>query len=276
MLFRQLLNGDTKAKSLKKRTEQNLSANSARTVKTMRRDKAIAFVIISALALTLVRPCAAQNPATMKTFFSQVYPGIFVGVNASQEVSPAQNITLRLWVECRSLDVAMDSLNMSVYGFELGKEKILLKDVVCIAARTPLAFNQTRVYNYTVPVPSDVWDTTYAELGFSYKIADEPHEYNPGFSLTLVRNVYLENLERQLRSLNESYAVLNATYWALNGTYAQLNESYSELRQNYTSLQVNVGELDNVRRVVAILVVTAVFFIATTFYLVIRKPRESW
>jgi hypothetical protein len=242
----------------------------------MKPEKTIALVIIFALALSFVRPCAAQDPAAMRTFFSQVYPGIFVGVNASQEVSPAQNITLRLWVECRSLDVAIDSLNISVYGFELGKEKVLLKDVVCIANRTLLTFNQTRVYNYTVPVPSDVWDTTYAELDFSYKIADEPHEYSPSFSLTLVRNVYLENLERQLKSLNESYAVLNATYWALNGTYAQLNESYSELRQNYTSLQVNVGELDNARRVVAILVVTTVFFIATTFYLVIRKPRESW
>jgi hypothetical protein len=57
-----------------------------------------------------------------------------------------------------------------------------------------------------VPVLNDVWDTTYAELDFICKIADESHAYNPGFSLTLVRNVYLENLEKQLKSLNESYA----------------------------------------------------------------------
>jgi hypothetical protein len=37
-----------------------------------------------------------------------------------------------------------------------------------------------------------------------------------------------------------------------------------------------MNELDNTRRVAVILAITTVFFVATTVFMVMRKPNESW
>jgi hypothetical protein len=65
-------------------------------------------------------------------------------------------------------------------------------------------------------------------------------------------------------------------YANLNGDFEQLNNTYWELQANYTSLTGNLGELDNTRRLSTILGVTTAFFVATTVYLVVRKPKEIW
>jgi hypothetical protein len=38
----------------------------------------------------------------------------------------------------------------------------------------------------------------------------------------------------------------------------------------------NLGELDNTRRLTTVLAITTVLFVATTVYLVMRKPKEIW
>jgi hypothetical protein len=181
-----------------------------------------------------------------------------IKLNATGETVPGQNLTFILSITCRSLDVTVDSLNVSIYGYREGKEKTLLLNRRCIASATPLNFNQTITYQNDTAIPEDVWDTTYAELQCAYRIADEPKRLDKVVAITYVRNVYLEELERKLQELNETYQQL----W---GNYTMLNETY------WTQ---GVIELENTRRVVAILVVTTVFFIATTLYLVLKKPRE--
>lgn len=121
-----------------------------------------------------------------------------------------------------------------------------------------------------------MWDTTYVDLHLSYMIGGEPHAYSPSFSATLIRNVYLEDLEQQLKNLNESLRSLNNTYWRLNSTYVQLNQTYWNLQRKYNSTQTNAEDLYNARRVTVILGITATFFVASTVYLIIRKPREYW
>jgi len=48
------------------------------------------------------------------------------------------------------------------------------------------------------------------------------------------------------------------------------------LNETYWSLKGSSNELGNTRTAVGILAVTTVFFVATTLYLVMRKPKESW
>jgi len=145
-----------------------------------------------------------------------------------------------------------------------------------VLTNTSLLFTNTTEYVYDVLVPSDVWGVVQGELHVEYLVVDQAIVRDESFTMTFVRNVYWEELERQFQALNDTYQLLNSTYWSLNDTYALLNQTYWELQQNYTSLQGVTNELDGTRRVVAILVVTTVFFIATTAYLVIRKPRQYW
>lgn len=249
------------------------------------------------LTLTLVKStAAAQTSDDMQTFFSGEYAGISIQVNATQKTVPGANITINLWINCTADGVYLDYLNLSIYGyshFKYGLEKTTL-NATCIMQKASLIFNHTSEYNYTVPVPSNVWDLTYAELRLKYTIKADLLEHNESFPITTVRNVLWEELEETLRLLNETYQRLNNTYWQLNSTFGQLsqifweafqmnltaenlallNRTYWELQENSTAFQGNVNELNNTRTAVGVLAITTVFFVATTIYMVMRKPKQ--
>jgi hypothetical protein len=220
------------------------------------------------IASALARAAAAQSPSEARNYFSKDYIGISVAVKGTNETVPGENMTVYIWVNCTADNVKVDDLSLSVYGFIGGQEKILLNTTHTLT-NAPLVFNETNQFEYNVSVPNNIWDSTFGELNLQYSILGTPFTENPSFSMTMIRNVYLEELEDQLRSLNQSYQELNSTY-------DQLNQTYWQLQQNYTSLQGSVFELDNTRRVVAVLVVISVFFVATTVYLFLRRPRDYW
>lgn len=243
------------------------------------------------LALTLVKSITAQTPEEMETFFSSKYVGISIQVNATRETVPGANITIKLLVNCTADDVYVDYLNLSVYGykhFKYGLEKDTLTSE-CVMKQSFLVYHNASRHNYTIPVPSEVWDLTYAELHSKYTVGIAPFGFDETFSITTVRNILWEELEEKLEWLNQTYQKLNNTYWQLNSTVEQLNqtfwqmfqmnltaESLAHLNETYWSFKGSSNELGNTRTAVGILAVTTVFFVATTLYLVMRKPKESW
>ena len=240
----------------------------------MRRDKIVAIIVLVGLmSLAFVSGIKAQLPDELKTFFSTSYPGypgFSLRVDATNETDPGKNVTLRLWANCTSSDVFyMECFNMSVYGFKLsGPEEAALYSAV-LASNVPLVFNQTIDKTYVVPVPSDVYGPVFCRLYVKYVIADEPVLRKEGFAITSVRNIYYENLKNDFQQLNQSYQQLNETY-------GQLNQTYWELQENYTNLLKSMTDLSNTRMLATVFLVTTVFFVATTLYLTLRKPRESW
>ena len=130
-------------------------------------------------------------------------------------------------------------------------------------------FDKTKEFNATVLMPAGIWEATYAELHCTYTldILQENHDETAGFTMTVVKNTYLEGLKKQL-------ADLNSTYLQLNSTYTQLNQTYWELREKYNATAGSVNDLDSTRRAAVVLAITTMIFVASTIYLVIRKPRE--
>lgn len=234
------------------------------------------------LTLALIQNTTAKTSDGMHTFFSKEYVGISIEFRAPQETSPGENITISLWINCTAANMKIENLTLSIYGFRYGKEKILLKSVHEIESTFPLIFNDTKQYDYTVYIPHDVWDALYAEMHIEYTVVDSTFEENPNFSITIVRNVYLEQLENAFKNLNYTYWQLNQTFWEcfqMNLTKENLdglNQTYWELQQNYTSVQGSLIELGNTRIAVIILAITTIFFVATTFYVVMRKPKQYW
>ena len=236
------------------------------------------------LALTLVKSTTAQTPKEMQTFFSNKYVGISIQLNATRETVPGANITITLLVNCTSDDVYVDYLNLSVYGYkhvEYALEKDTLTSV-CVMKQTSLALHNASRHNYTISVPSEVWDLTYAELHSKYTVVSEPFGFDETFSITTVRNLRWEELEEKYQKLNDTYWQLNSSVEQLNQTFweiFQMNltaESLDSLNETYLGLKGSSNELGNTRMAVGILAVTTVFFVVTTLYLVMRKPRESW
>jgi hypothetical protein len=246
-------------------------------LKKLRRLATICATLI--LALTFIQSTTAQKPNDIQTFFSKNYPGISIEVNATRETVPGENMTVNIWVNCTAVGVHVDQLAFKVHGFRYGREKTLLNSS-CVIENTSLIFSDTSQYSYMVPMPDDVWDVTQAELLLKYVIMDSAQEYNPSFSFTVVRNVYLEELENKFESLNSTFEQLNQTFlecFEMNfsaESLASLNQTYWELQQNSTSLQENLSGLENARQAIIVLAITTVFFIATTIYMVMRKPKQ--
>lgn len=237
---------------------------------------ALATVLVSVLLfLTIVASVKAQT-GELQGFFSAEYGGISVEVEGTREILPGGNMTIVLTVNCTAEGVHISYLNASVYGFINGRTQTLISSRTIIND-TSLQFNQANRTEYTVMAPANVWGITYGQLFLSYAIKDLPStERNPGFPLTTVRNLHLETLESRFEFLNRTYVQLSQSYMNLSQDYDELRMNYSQLQGNYSQLQGNVIDFDNTRRVAVILTVTTVFFVATTLYMIMRRPREYW
>lgn len=231
----------------------------------------IMFVVAAILALGFVRNIEAQEPQQVtQTFLDSTAFGIRIQVNATGEVQPTENATIVLTLTNQT-EVYVTYFNLSVFGFLNGTTRILMAN----ASEADFSLtNSSRTFNYTFVVPEWVWGATYGEikLGHSAKygpVTVQNEGFVFGFSMTNVRNVFLEGLEH-------NFADLRQMYEQLNHTYAELNRTYVELARNFSTLQGTVSDLDNTRRVAAVFGITTVIFVATTLYFVLRKPREYW
>jgi len=266
-------------------------------------------IIVIALVLAQVRIARSQN--NLQTFHSKDdLAGISIRIDATPETAPGGNMTIATWVNCTATGVLVEQLNMTIYGFEGGANKTQLTTIDVMENKT-LTFNSVNESSNTLTVPNDVWDSTYADLHLKYFIYNSGFEYNPSFSLTIVTNIYYEQLKQDFSNLNNSYIQLNSTYMQLNDNYSQLNANYSQLNEaynelnsaysalnsnysqlrntydqlnqtyfdlqrNYTQLQGSVNDLNNTRQLATVLGVTSIFFVATTVYLATRRPKSTW
>ena len=236
------------------------------------------------LALTLVKSTTAQTPAkNIKTFFDSEIPGIKIQVNATTVTQPSQNITATLNLKSQTT-VEVTYFNLSIFGFINGTYKTLIANITDSGFSL---YSASKEYTRTFKVPEQVWGVTYGEIVLTYTarygvVTIDLEKLTCGFTMTDVENIYLKNIEEELKASTSTFNLLNQTFWEsflMNlsaENLARLNQTYWELQQNYTALRGNLNELGNTRTAVGILAVTTVFFVATTLYLVMRKPKESW
>jgi hypothetical protein len=227
-------------------------------------------IIISIILFATICNVKAQSE-NMQTFFDHEIPGIKITVNATAETQPYENITVKITINPLEEEVNIKYFNLSVFGFINGTHKTMIYNITV----------NNFPFNDTFTVPEQVWGVTYGEITLTYDVKyviDQgptitiPYENFIGFPMTRVKNVYLETVEEQFRNLNSTFEQLNQTFW----DYFHKDLTPENLNETLRELQGSSKELGNTRMAVGILAVTTVFFIATTLYLVMRKPKESW
>lgn len=231
------------------------------------------MVSILVLTVALFSTIKAQtSEENMKTFFDSELPGLKIQVNATAETQPNQNVTVILSLQAKSdVDlIDVKRFNLSIFGLTNGKDKVLMKNIT--EGNFALNNNST-MYNFNFTMFENVWDATYGEIILTYSAKYGPvtldYDNIPcGFTMTYVENVYLKGLEEQLQSLN-------STFWQCFGENLT-QEDLETINRTYWALQGNQNDLDNTRRVVAGLAVTTVFFVATTVFMFLRKPKQTW
>lgn len=236
-------------------------------------------LILVAFTLTLAMVCkvgAQIGGENVKTFFDSEMPGIKIQANATAETRPAGNLTVWLSLTPQT-NVHVELFRLDVYGFLNGTAKATIGNI----SDNNLPNDVSSEYSDSFPIPDGVWGVTFGEITLNYSISlgslrlEFPNATS-GFYMTQVENTFLENLESQLKSLNETYNQQKDAYHNLTDAYTQLDQNYTQLNQTYTTLQGSVNELNNTRQVAVILAITTVFFVATTIFLVMRRPKESW
>ncbi|MEM3577440.1 MAG: hypothetical protein QXX51_03180 [Candidatus Bathyarchaeia archaeon] len=249
----------------------------------MKKLKLIILICCLSIASLPLARTEAQNETITKLLN---LPGINIEINATAEAVPGQNVSLTLSLS-KALgpkDVYIGYLNVSVFGFVYGKEKIL------IVSLTDGNISLVNEYNCVLPpfaIPENVWGITQGEITLTYNVTYEqpgtpiiitimPYEnLKVSFDMTYVENTYLKSIEEQLASLNATFfESFNMSLSKEN--IEQLNQTYWDYVQKYDALKGSASELENLRSVSVILgVITAILFVSTV-YLLFRKPKEQW
>jgi len=236
--------------------------------------KPILILILFTLSLAIVCNVRAQNGGYMETYFdSEMSNAIRIQVNATAQIQPNENLTVSLCLT-PAMGVSVENFTLDVYGFVNGTTPEVIGNI----NGTDLP-SGTYNKSFPVSVPDDVWGVTFGNISLIYSMSTSPgalYSVACGFYMTNVENTFLESLETRFNDLNESYYNLTNAYSQINQTLVQLQQNYTSLQQNYTTLQGSMNQLGNTRQVAIILAITTVFFVATTVFLVMRRPKESW
>jgi hypothetical protein len=246
-------------------------------------------IMLGFSSLAAVRVQASEG--SMKDFLDSTVHGLRIQANATEEARPGDNITVVLVLTALT-KVDVEYFNLSIFGFLNGTYSTLMTPTLHDAE---FSFNSSsRWYNLTFVVPAWVSGKTYGEIKLSHnatysetwgQVTVDNRDFVCGFYMTDVQNVYLKGLEQKYQQLGQNYSELQQNLTdALQGN-AQLGQNYSELQQNFAQLQQNLtqalqgnaNQLDSARTVITVLIITTVFFVATTLYFVLRKQaREYW
>jgi hypothetical protein len=251
--------------------------------------KPILIFIMCTLSLAMVCNVTAQKEGNnVETFLDSDMLGGTIQVNATTQTRPKGNLTLWLCLTPQT-GVHLENLSytLDVYGFRNGTTPKMIGNMAAQNLNLPSETTKEYDASESYIVPEDIWGLTFGNITLTYSISflETPIPMNviTGFYMTNVENTFLEKLESQLSDLQQNYTTLQGSYNQLNDAYynltvayLQLNQTFVQLQQNYTTLQGSMNTLDNTRQVAVILAITTVFFVATTIFLVMRRPKESW
>lgn len=230
----------------------------------MLKHKVLTLTLLTLLIAVLA--CNVKAEVTTRVY-TYSFAGIEVRIEYPFETYPNKNITINIAVRAlTALTVNYTRLDLYVLH-NATKEEISFYSISHISVPKPLRswewFNKT----YEVFIPEYAINLIYGKLVLKWTLrgTEEAESYEREL---LVLMSYLKSLElEKLRNEIER----------LEGENAQLRENLTELLNNLTEIKNRYeGELNGTRSTVAILAITTVFFLATTAYLVLRKPKEYW
>jgi hypothetical protein len=251
----------------------------------------ICVILLSALTNTAKTQIETND---METFFDSKISCIEVQVNATSRAKPNSSISVVINITSLVTEVHIKTVKLTIYGFVNGTERQEVYNNV--SYNKLLSKYDNVVYLHPVFVPENISGIIYGELYLDYDatVVDELGRKNPypfqgtiGFALTRIENVYLKALEEKLKSLEKQIEDINNVLGDLNQTFREcfgrnltraellnLNQTLWELKQEYETLKGVKSELESTRTAVVFLAVVAVFFVATTAYLVLRRPKS--
>jgi hypothetical protein len=232
--------------------------------------------VLALALLTLFITCLTCNVKAEATTRAYVYSfaGIEVQIEYPFETYPNRNITINVAIKALT-DLIVNYTKVDLYVLHNEtREEIPFYSIPHISEPKILKDGEWINKTYEVFIPAYAINLVYGKLKLKWTLRGTGEATSYEREL-LVLLSYLRSLE--LENLRNENAMLKGNLTNLQNELITLNNTLTELRNNLTNIQKRYeGELSGTRSTVAVLAVTTVFFLATTAYLIFRKPKQYW
>ena len=222
-------------------------------VKTLKQKSSLVVLCIILITLSLVSKSSCITEDNMN-FYNLEYGGLKIDIDAPIQSNPGENISISIKAEAIA-EIFVKYIRVEIFGALNATEKISLGDFTHLENSY---FNSSYEFTYSLSIPdSMVPGLTYGVLSCEWELMGSPQKIpESGFVLTYIRNVNLEQLQ--------------ADYKSLNSTHQSLMQEYSDLESNF---QEDVEHTQNLNLV---LIATTVVAGITILVLLLRKPKKIW
>jgi len=144
-----------------------------------------------------------------------------------------------------------------------------------IEASTDKGFSKTAFYaTYVRTITYDELLNLYNELLVNYSTLQD--DYNQLLTNYDALNLTYSSLVAEHGTMQTNYNSLNSSYESLMASYNSLTTVYDSLQEFYTYIKTkydaSIGELNIIRNLMYIFIITTVIFVATTIYLRKKAP----
>lgn len=234
--------------------------------------KTLILVMLMLIAATMIHDANANSSDQIHTYnYTPIPNDLTVEIKNPSEAYPNQTINVNITIKAL-VNLTINHVAIELYTFNDSK----LDDVIYVEKESQVPLSSGKSLNKTsnFTIHEQASNIVYGKLIVEWtKKGTEGRvtiEKEPTFIMAYLKNSELEKLRSIVPELEKENVELKGNVTDLNNTLTDLLNNLTDAKNRYE------GELSGTRSVITILAIITVFFVATTAYLFIRKPKQYW
>jgi len=234
--------------------------------------KTLILVMLMLIAATMIHDVNANSSDPIHTYnYTPIPNDLTVEIKNPSEAYPNQTINVNITIKAL-VNLTINHVAIELYTFNDSK----FDDVIYVEKESQVPLSSGKSLNKTsnFTIHEQASNIIYGKLILEWtKKGTEGRvtiEKEPTFIMAYLKNSELEKLRSKVPELEKENVELKENVTDLNNTLTDLLNNLTDAKNRYE------GELSGTRSVITILAIITVFFVATTAYLFIRKPKQYW
>jgi hypothetical protein len=244
-------------------------------------------ILLTLIFFTITLTPYAWTSLQDQRMYEYAFSNLAVQVGTTSEAYPGQNITVNIFANA-SAKLTINYTAIELYTFSnltMADENFSLIVWIDHNSSISLSPDQTPIEaSYDVKIPDDAFNVVYGKLVLIWTETgtEESTTYarNSTLVATSLKNAELENLRSRVPELEKENADLKNNNTETNNNLTKALNDLADTKNNLTKALNDLADTKNqvngATSVIAVLAITTIFFVATTLYLVLRRPKQYW
>jgi hypothetical protein len=236
--------------------------------------KIVAFVTFMFFTAALLPYARASGSDQTGSYEYGLY-NLKIHIENPPEAYPDQNLTINVTAEATArLTINYTAIELYTFnGSTMNGESFAYIEFINYSNPLFLSGGQSSYKtSYNETIPASALNVVYGKLTLVWTEmgTEESNAYTrqTTFIVASVYSLELQRLTDLVPKLQKQNAILRRNVTDMNDTLAQTLNDLADAKNHYE------GDIGNTRSVATLLGVTTVFFVATTAYLIMRKPKD--